>query len=125
MYIDTHAHLNYENKYGDKRALMKNIRDAGVDEVIAVGWDLASSRLAKAVAARYESVYFAAGIHPSDTAKAAESDYDGVEALLSDEKAVAVGEIGLDYHSTARTRRRKRPRSCGRWRSLTRTNCLS
>lgn len=98
MYIDTHAHLNYENKYGDERALMKNIRDAGVDEVIAVGWDLASSRLAKAVATRYEGVYFAAGIHPSDTAKAAESDYDGVEALLSDEKAVAVGEIGLDYH---------------------------
>ncbi len=98
MYIDTHAHLNYENKYGDERALMENIRDAGVDEVIAVGWDLASSRLAKAVATRYEGVYFAAGIHPSDTAKAAESDYDGVEALLSDEKAVAVGEIGLDYH---------------------------
>ena len=60
MYIDAHAHLNYENKYGDERALMKNIRDAGVDEVIAVGWDLASSHLAKAVAARYEGVYFAA-----------------------------------------------------------------
>jgi len=30
MYIDTHAHLNYENKYGDERALpylLKKIED--------------------------------------------------------------------------------------------------
>lgn len=119
MYIDTHAHLNYENKYGDERALMESIRAAGVDEVIAVGWDLASSRRAKAVAARYEGVYFAAGIHPSDTAKAAESDYDGVEALLSDEKAGRRGRdrAGLPLRRHGRGGAKGRVRS-GRWRRL-------
>lgn len=96
--IDTHAHLNYEDKYGDEKLLVRKIRDANVDEVIVVGWDLPSSVRAKEFAEKYDGYYYAAGIHPSDVNKANESDYDGIARLLAAEKAVAVGEIGLDYH---------------------------
>ena len=33
MYIDTHAHLNYEDKYGDVAALLHAVKAAGVEKV--------------------------------------------------------------------------------------------
>ena len=53
MYIDTHAHLNYPEKYGDLPQLLAKIAAAGVDTVINVGWDLASSALAAEQAERF------------------------------------------------------------------------
>ena len=98
MYIDTHAHLNYQDKYGDTGALVAEIAASGVKKVIGVGWDLASSALAAQQAERYPSLYFAAGFHPSDVAGYKEGDLERLAALLSSPKGVAVGEIGLDYH---------------------------
>lgn len=98
MYLDTHAHLNYQDKYGDTAELLTKIRAAGVEKVIDVGWDLASSALAAEQAARYPCVYFAAGVHPSDVGSMQPDDLDHIAALLCSPKGVAVGEIGLDYH---------------------------
>ena len=98
MYIDTHAHLNYQDKYGDTGALVAEIAASGVKKVIGVGWDLASSALAAQQAEIYPSLYFAAGFHPSDIAGYKEGDLERLAALLSSPKGVAVGEIGLDYH---------------------------
>ena len=53
MYIDTHAHLNYPEKYGDLPQLLAKIAAAGVDTVINVGWNLASSALAAEQAERF------------------------------------------------------------------------
>ena len=53
MYIDTHAHLNYPEKYGDLPQLLAKIAAAGVDTVINVGWDQASSALAAEQAERF------------------------------------------------------------------------
>ena len=99
MYIDTHAHLNYDdNRFGDENLLVQNIKNSGVEKVIVVGWDYLSSQKAKDFAYRHDGYYFAAGVHPSDISKATQADYDGIRALLKDKKAVALGEIGLDYH---------------------------
>lgn len=98
MYIDTHAHLNYDNKYGDLNLLLGEMHSAGVHEAVIIGWDFASSNRAKELACEHQELYFAAGIHPSDTAKAKAEDWRNLPALLSHEKAVAVGETGLDYH---------------------------
>lgn len=104
MYIDTHAHLNYDDKYGDRAALFARIRAAGVDTVINVGWDLDSSALAAKQAegadgdAGAPALYFAAGFHPSDLENFSEGALGRIAALLSSPKGVAVGEIGLDYH---------------------------
>lgn len=99
MYIDTHAHLNYDdNRFGEENLLVDNIKNAGVNNVIVVGWDYLSSQKAKDFAHRHDGYYFAAGVHPSDISKAEDCDYDGIRTLLNDKKAVALGEIGLDYH---------------------------
>lgn len=106
MYIDTHAHLNYDNKYGDMAALLADIAAAGVDTVVNVGWNFDSSALAAKMAenksadssANAPALYFAAGFHPSNLADFRAGDYERLAALLASPKGVAVGEIGLDYH---------------------------
>ena len=98
MYIDTHAHLNYEDKYGDLDALLAEIAAAGVDTVIDVGWNCDSSALAAKQAEKYPQLYFAAGFHPSNLHDFREGDDERIAALLASPKGVAVGEIGLDYH---------------------------
>ena len=98
MYIDTHAHLNYEDKYGDLDALLAEIAAAGVDTVINVGWNCDSSALAAKQAEKYPQLYFAAGFHPSNLSDFREGDDERIAALLASPKGVAVGEIGLDYH---------------------------
>lgn len=102
MYIDTHAHLNYDNKYGDMGALLAEIAAAGVDTVVNVGWNYDSSRLAAEMAecgnAGGPALYFAAGFHPSNLKDFRAGDYQRLAKLLASPKGVAVGEIGLDYH---------------------------
>ena len=106
MFIDTHAHLNYSDRYGDEAELISRISDAGIGKVINAGWNYDSSALAAEMAERESadgsagapSLYFAAGFHPSNLAHFREGDYERIAALLSSPKGVAVGEIGLDYH---------------------------
>ena len=98
MYIDTHAHLNYTDKYGDTDALLADLRAAGVGIVIDVGWNCSSSALAAEQAERHAGIFFAAGFHPSNLGDFCAGDDARLAALLRAPKAVAVGEIGLDYH---------------------------
>ena len=55
MYIDTHSHLNYENKYGDTEQLLAEIAAAGIGKVINVGWNYESSALAAMQAEKYSA----------------------------------------------------------------------
>ncbi len=98
MFIDTHAHLNYSDRYGDEAELISRISDAGIGKVINAGWNYDSSFFAAKQAEKYPLLYFAAGFHPSNISDYKEGDYEKIAALLSSPKGVAVGEIGLDYH---------------------------
>ena len=91
MWTDAHCHIPYEGVGEDVIAVA---RDAGVDRLVTVGTDLASSRSALDVARRHEGVWATAGVHPHDAA----GGIDGIEALLGEPEIVAVGECGLDYH---------------------------
>lgn len=97
MFIDVHCHLDYEN-YGDLDSLISKFSEEGVAKVITVGFDLASSLLAKELAEKYSQVYFTAGFHPTELSKYKEGDLEEIERLCAHPKCVALGEIGLDYH---------------------------
>ncbi len=98
MIIDTHAHLDMEQFKDDLPEVLARAEEAGVKYIITIGSDIKSSRAAGLLAAKYDNVYFAPGFHPHDVKSAAEEDYAEIFELLKDPKAVAVGEIGLDYH---------------------------
>lgn len=98
MYIDSHAHLNFKDYKDDIDNVLKRAQDAGVEYIINPGTDLESSRFAIELAEKYEMIYAAVGIHPHDAAKATEKTLEEIEKLSHHPKAVAIGEIGLDYH---------------------------
>jgi TatD DNase family protein len=98
MLFDTHAHYDDEQFDADRDALLSSMPENGVSLIVNAGSSLASSKAGLALAEHYPFVYAAAGVHPHDA-----KDMDGgtvseLEQLLRHPKAVAVGEIGLDYH---------------------------
>ncbi len=96
-FIDSHCHLT-DGRYGDAAEVVKNAKDLGVNTLIDVGWDAETSKKAKSNAEKYNGVYFSAGIHPSESLKPFENSFGFIEELLSHDKCVALGEVGLDYH---------------------------
>ena len=92
--IDSHAHID---GFDDPESLMKNSLEAGIDGVICVGGDLASSKYSLEVAQSFPEFYFPAiGVHPANILK---SDIDEAVVFLREDlgKCVALGEVGLDY----------------------------
>ncbi len=92
---DTHAHLDAGEFSADFDEMLSRARQAGVDRILAVGEDLSSSRRAVELASRYECVFAAVGVHPR-LAQQFRSEQRDLERLLTEDKVVAVGEIGLD-----------------------------
>ncbi len=93
--IDIHAHFAEEGY--EFPAEWEKIRAAGVSKVV-LAWDnLKHSGMHRDFCAAHEGAYFCAGVHPSE-AEELKARYDELSSLCGDEKCVAVGEIGLDYH---------------------------
>jgi TatD DNase family protein len=93
--IDTHAHLD---ACDDPPAiLLSRAREVGVDRVITVGTTIDSCRAALETAAREEGVFAALGVHPHEAGGGEADRIDELRGLLEHERAVAVGETGLDF----------------------------
>jgi TatD DNase family protein len=104
--IDTHAHLD---ACADRpSALIRRARQAGVDRIITVGTGIESCRVALELADLHEEVYAALGIDPHQAGDAEASRVGELRALLEHERAVALGEIGLDYYRDNAPRDRQR-----------------
>lgn len=96
--FDTHAHYMKSDFGDDLEALLEELPRKGVERVIAVGYDIPSSKEEIALAKRYPYIYAAAGIHPEYAENLPEDWLKQIREMLSGEKVVALGEIGLDYH---------------------------
>ena len=96
--FDTHAHYDSSAFSPDREAVLAALPEAGVALVVDPGCDLPSSRAALALAEQFPHVYAAVGIHPEDCAGYTDADLETLRALCRHEKAVAIGEIGLDYY---------------------------
>lgn len=98
MFIDTHAHLFFENFKDDLDDIISRAKDNGVDYIVVPATDLKTAREAIAIAEKYEQIYATVGIHPHDTKDWNESLIPEIEKLANHKKVVAIGEIGLDYY---------------------------
>ncbi len=98
MYFDTHAHYDDEWFDADREALMESLPGAGVDLVVNVGCDEATSRTSIGFSRRYDYVYAAVGWHPHEAQSWTADSANLIRAWAKDPKVVAIGEIGLDYH---------------------------
>ena len=89
-WTDNHCHLDLDTL----EATVAKASAAGVERMIDVGTDLATSYAAVAKAGSCDRVWATAGLHPHE----ARHGIDGIERLLGSDRVVAVGECGLDYH---------------------------
>ena len=107
-FFDSHAHY-WDDRFateaeGGADALLHRLFSDSVSGIVNVGTDLTTTRLAIAQAKRFPQMYATGGFHPGEIPENARPD--DVCALLAplfeepDNKLVALGEIGLDYHYT-------------------------
>jgi TatD DNase family protein len=107
--IDTHCHLDYiqrqedhpEGETGtDPQQVMARAREVGVEFLVNPSVTPARFPEVIAMAERFENVYAAVAVHPTDVADIIDQPgwLDEVESLLAHPKVVAIGETGLDYH---------------------------
>lgn len=109
--IDSHTHLDVHdrNVHGavepDPRELLDRARSVGVDRVVQVGCDVASSEWAIDAARRYPEVVATVALHPNEAPRrAAAGDLDSALARIAelavDPLVRGIGETGLDYFRT-------------------------
>jgi TatD DNase family protein len=98
--VDTHCHLNDEALYKDLDNVISRGRQAGVEKMVVVGWDEASSKLAIQIAEQYDFIYALIGFHPENVFDIDDKVLYDTLNLYKHPKVVGIGEIGLDYHWT-------------------------
>ena len=95
--IDTHAHLDSSDYSDDRAAVIARTFTGGVG-VITVGVDLESSEAALKLAQHHRSIWAGVGVHPHEARRFNAQVEKRLRELVTDQKVVAIGEIGLDYY---------------------------
>nr|WP_307756932.1 TatD family hydrolase [uncultured Christensenella sp.] len=98
MLFDTHAHLLDERFDEDREELIGRLPLEGVEYVVEASSDLADSIRAAALAKEHRMIYSAVGVHPHSAGEWDQKIAVALRSLAKEEKVVAIGEIGLDYH---------------------------
>lgn len=96
--FDTHSHYTDTAFDSDRDAVLQRLPEQGIVHAVLAGTTVEDSTQGIRLAEQYEYLYAAVGIHP-ETAGAQPADYLAqLEQMAKHPKAVAIGEIGLDYH---------------------------
>lgn len=98
MIFETHAHYDDEAFAKDRDALLMSMQANGVETVVNVGASLRGVADTEKLMKKYPFVYGAIGVHPDEVGDLTEEKIEWMRGLLDHPKAVAVGEIGLDYY---------------------------
>src|SRR5215467_9828261 len=100
MLVDSHCHLDSEQFDADREAVIERALAAGVERMVAIGTGDGPPDLEVGLrlADRYPAFYATVGVHPHDASKSSAETWRRMEELLLHPKAIALGEIGLDYH---------------------------
>ncbi|WP_163470293.1 TatD family hydrolase [Fusobacterium sp. IOR10] len=95
--VDTHCHIDDRQFDEDRDDILKDISES-MDFIVNIGCDLDSSEKSVNYAKNKKFMYAVVGIHPTEIKNYNEETEKKIEELLKEDKVVAVGEIGLDYH---------------------------
>jgi TatD DNase family protein len=96
--FDSHCHLTADAFASEVDAVLQRAREAGLVGIVTVASSGGDAARALEIAQAHADVWSTAGIHPHDVAAATPADFTLVADLLAEQRVVAVGETGLDYH---------------------------
>ncbi|MEX6507950.1 TatD family hydrolase [Jiella sp. M17.18] len=97
--VDSHCHLDFPDFEGEHDALIARAKAEGVQLFVTISTYVARIERLKAIARAHAEVYASVGTHPLSAGD--EPDVPTAELVRladGDEKIVAIGEAGLDYH---------------------------
>ncbi|MEA1934416.1 MAG: TatD family hydrolase [Thermodesulfobacteriota bacterium] len=94
--VDTHCHLDMEPLAQECGSVIERAVVSGVTRMITIGIDFESSKKAVDLAAAYEGVYAAVGVHPHNVRDVTDNHYRELIKLAGRTEVVAWGEIGMD-----------------------------
>ena len=99
MFIDSHAHLDFDRFDEDREKVISRAQEVGVERVISIGTRLDSTRAAISLAQAYPAYLSAsAGFHPLSLEDDTEEGWSALNILAEAPEVVAIGETGLDYY---------------------------
>lgn len=98
--FDTHAHYDDAAFSKDRNEIIAKLENNGVYAVINAGVDLDSCKNTISLSKKYDFIYAAVGIHPLNIENLEINYLETLKHLIeNNKKIVAIGEIGLDYHT--------------------------
>ncbi len=98
MIFETHAHYDDDRFKEDRDATIKRVYESGVNPIINVGASISSTKTTLELARKYDFIYAAVGVHPSDISDLNDETFAWLKEQTTWKKTVAIGEIGLDYY---------------------------
>ena len=101
MFVDSHAHLDAPVLQSDLEGVLSRARQAGVESILTICCLEENRHSVEATLKlldRYDFVRAAFGVHPHDARFFSDRIASELVDLLRHPQALAVGEIGLDYH---------------------------
>ena len=99
MLVDTHAHL-FDEKYNEEKVneIVNKMSENNLEKIITVSANLLDCEQNLLISKKFNNVYCTIGIHPENQEELTTQNFKKLEAFAQNEKVVAIGEIGLDYH---------------------------
>lgn len=94
IFTDSHCHLTMSNA----EANLSAARAAGVRGFVVPATKLEDAPQAVEIAHDNEDVWAGVGFHPHDAKHCDDAAFAEIARLAREERVVAIGEIGLDYH---------------------------
>lgn len=102
--IDTHSHINFEDYRENFEGFISDLKNNNIQNVIIPGVEPSTFDEITSLCEKYEMLYGAIGVHPSEYQTYNETTEKRIYELAKHKKIVAIGEIGLDYHYGADTK---------------------
>ncbi|WP_338548670.1 TatD family hydrolase [Roseovarius phycicola] len=98
---DSHCHLDFDSFDAERDDVVARAVAAGVTRMVTICTKLRVEPQVRALAERYDPVFYAAGTHPMSVADEPMATVEALVALAQHPKMVGIGESGLDYHYTS------------------------
>ncbi len=96
--FETHAHYDDAKFDQDRDQLLSTLPQEDIEYVVNVASSIESCKTTLQLSEKYDYIYAAMGVHPSDIDGLNETTFQWLESMTSHKKVVAIGEIGLDYY---------------------------
>lgn len=98
--FDVHAHYDDDKFDEDREVLLSSLKEKDVACVVNAGTSIETSQWSLDYADKYDFMYATVGIHPEAVCdgNVPQNYLEQLEKMAQHKKAVAIGEIGLDYY---------------------------